>query len=101
MSSMHDMAALVAGELERGGGAPCGACGRSHASRAEDYRDRGKHCGCECCRPHWEEYFGAIFEEKFPDLIERRRGGDVVTEAAVDEAIRRLRHSLAATGARL
>jgi hypothetical protein len=37
----------------------------------------------------------AEFEENYPDLIERRRGGDVITEAAVDEAIRRAERSLA------
>jgi hypothetical protein len=101
MSTMHDMAALVAGELERGDGVPCGACGCPHASSAADYEGSGKRCLCECCRPHWEEHFGAYFEERFPDLIERRRGGDVVTAAAVEEAIRRLKRSLAGSGARI
>jgi hypothetical protein len=93
---MHDMAALVAGELELGGGLPCGGCGKPHASSVTDWQREGARlCDCPCCLRHFHDHIEEIFREDFPDLIEHRRGGDVITEAAVDEAIRRLKRSLA------
>jgi len=95
MSMSPDMAARVAGELELGGGLPCGGCGRPHATSAAGWRNSGDWCSCPCCLRYLHEWCVAEFEENYPDLIERRRGGDVITEAAVDEAIRRAERSLA------
>ena len=95
MSMNPDMAAFVAGELEIGGGLPCGGCGLPHAPNAAAWRGSGGWCSCPCCIHHLHEWCEAEFRENWPDLIDRR---GVITEAAVDEATRRVRRSLAANG---
>jgi hypothetical protein len=92
MSMSPDMAARVAGELELGGGLPCGGCGRPHATSAAGWRDSGDWCSCPCCVRYLHEWTEQIFREDYPDLIDRR---GVITEAAVEEAIRREERELA------
>lgn len=87
---MTDLAAFVAGELERGSGMPCGGCGSPHATSAAGWHD-SDWCSCPCCARYLHEATEQTFHEDFPDLIDRHGN---VTEAAVDEAIRRAEREL-------
>jgi hypothetical protein len=99
MSMTSDMAAEVAGELERDGGLPCGSCGRPHASAAADWDHNGADwCYCGCCSRYLRESSLEDFRRDFPDLIEHHGGREVITEAAVDEAIRRVKRRAAEQG---
>jgi hypothetical protein len=95
MSLSDDMASFVAGELERGGGLPCGACGRPHASSSADWEGNSGWCYCPCCSRYLEEVVATDFPVSFPDLVDHRGN---ITEAAVDEAIRRLEREVAERG---
>jgi hypothetical protein len=95
MSQSDDMAARLAGELERGGGLACGACGKPHASSSADW-EHGGWCYCRpCCGRYLEEWIAADFPTSFPDLVDHRGN---ITEAAIDEAIRRLEREVAERG---
>ncbi len=92
MTLNPDLVGFLAGELERPSGMPCGACGLAHASSAADWGGSAKRCGCKCCERYMHEWVEQVFREEYPDLIDRR---GVITEAAIDEAICRIKRTLA------
>ena len=96
MTLNPDLVGFLAGELERGSETPCGGCGEPHASSAADW-GHDKRCGCKCCERYAHGWAEQLFASDYPDLIEHRRSGDVISEAAVDEAIRRVKRSIAET----
>ena len=82
---------ILATTIERKDGLPCGRCGGRHVETVEELRRAETVCSCPCCHSPWVEEF----EADFPDLITIRDGVRVVTQAALDEAIRRMEADIA------
>jgi len=88
----RDLATVVAAEVERKGGLPCGLCGGRHISTVEEWRSDGNSCTCLCCQHVLAESLAA----DFPDLVSRHHGRPFLSQTAVDEAVRRMEAELAA-----
>jgi hypothetical protein len=82
---------IVAAMIEREDGLPCGRCSGRHVRTAQELRSVERACTCRCCHGAFAEWF----EADFPDLITTRGGVRVVTQAAVEESIRRTEAEIA------
>ena len=82
---------ILATTIERKDGLPCGACDGRHVETLQDWRACKQPCICPCCN----RAFGASFAAEHPDPITIRGGVRVITEAAIEESIRRLEAEIA------
>ncbi len=86
-----NLADIVAVTIERKAGLPCGGCGGRHIETVQELESVETVCTCPCCHGPW----GEMFEADFPDLVITRGGARVITEAAMNEAIRRMEAEIA------
>jgi len=90
MSGPWDLAAVA---LEAEAGAPCGSCGRPHATSVEEAGSVDR-CGCcEPCREKWAGWFLATLAAHWPDLVPE---DGYISWALFDKALRRLEAEVAA-----
>jgi hypothetical protein len=82
----HRLSDNLATSIERKDGLPCGRCGGRHVETRQELESVEAVCTCPCCHGPW----GEMFETEYPDLITTRGGLRVITQAAFDEAIRRM-----------
>jgi len=83
---------ILAAQIERKDELPCGICGGRHVKTMQEELESGERvCLCRCCQGAFAERFVA----DFPDLIITRGGVRVITEAALNEAIRRMEAEIA------
>jgi hypothetical protein len=78
---------ILAATIERKDGLPCGACGGRHVESMNELENGEPACTCQCCHDALVE----MIEADFPDLVTTRGGVRIVTQAAFDEAIRRMK----------
>lgn len=88
-----EIAGVLAATIERKDGLPCGCCSGRHVESKQELDSDEQACICRCCG-----YGGLaeMFEADFPDLITTRGGVRVVTQAAVEESIRRMEAEISA-----
>jgi hypothetical protein len=82
---------ILAAEIERKDRLPCGGCGGRHVESMKELKDSDQPCTCRCCHGALVE----MIEADFPDAITTRGSVRVVTQAAVNESIRRMEAEIA------
>jgi small ligand-binding sensory domain FIST len=82
---------ILALTIERKDALLCGCCGGHHVETVQELSGVQRACSCTCCHGPWFE----SFEADFPDLIITRGRDRVITQAALEEAIRRMEAEIA------
>jgi hypothetical protein len=78
--------AILAMTIEREDGLPCGCCGGRHVGTAQELNSEEHPCACWCCHGALAD----VIEADFPDLVTTSGGVRIITQAACEEAIRRM-----------